>query len=64
MTVLLNAYFLKITTKTGQHYGLTSLDVDTTIGGDSYFATAAIDSDASSRKLGAEIDNVSISVLI
>lgn len=64
MTVLLNAYFLKITTKTGQHYGLTSLDVDTTIDGDIYFAAAAIDSDASSRKLGAEIDNVSISVLI
>ncbi|MGL5076333.1 MAG: baseplate hub protein [Waterburya sp.] len=64
MTVLLNAYFLKITTKTGQHYGLTSLDVDTVIGGDIYFAAAAIDSDASSRKLGAEIDNVSISILI
>lgn len=64
MTVLLNAYFLKITTKTGQHYGLTNLDVDTIIGGDIYFAAAAIDSDASSRKLGAEIDNVSISVLV
>ncbi|MGL5076810.1 MAG: baseplate hub protein [Waterburya sp.] len=64
MTVLLNAYFLKITTKTGQHYGLTSLDVDTVIGGDLYYAAAAIDSDASSRKLGAEIDNVSISVLV
>jgi uncharacterized phage protein (TIGR02218 family) len=63
MTVLLNAYFLKITTKGGKHYGFTSLDTNITIGSNVYYAAAAIDSDASSRKMGAEIDNVTIRVL-
>lgn len=58
------AYFMKVETKAGRVFGLTSLDHDIVIAGDPYISAGGIEPTASNRQLGGSIDSGNIKVLI